>query len=610
MALLLFFAFLSGLVTILAPCIWPLLPIVLSSAASGKGKARPLGITLGIMLSFGFFTLAISFLVNAFHLDQNVLRMIAVVVLGFLGLTLLIPQLTQVLESVVSGLSGKWGQRWQKADSGQARTSFTGGFITGLSLGIVWAPCAGPIFASIAALSVMGHISLELVLITIVYVIGIGIPLFIFALAGQRLLQRSRVLTPYTARIQQVFGLIILLMSLAIYTNYDKVIEAKLLNLFPSYSNALTSFEKSQIVTQQLNSLKGKGSATQQNAAIASDTCQAIPLGSKMPEFTGITKWLNVSGQESKIPLTPFLKGENNQNSNQEISTASLKGKVVLVDFWTYTCINCIRTLPYVTSWYDKYKDKGFVVIGVHTPEFEFEKDTNNVLNAIKQYKIHYPVPQDNNYNTWNAYNNQYWPAEYLFDSNGMLRRAHCGEGEYDQMETAIVSLLKEAGDQAVLPSVMPTNYVLPNQISPETYLGSKRMEYYYPSGSVNNGTQNFTLTNAIPLNSFSYGGQWTIESEDAVSGKNAVLNYHFIADKVYIILRPPQGVANAKVKVLLDGKSIDSSIAGADVHNGIVTVDKDRLYHIVNLGSQTGEHTVQLEFQTPGTQAYTFTFG
>lgn len=607
MVILLFFAFISGLVTILAPCIWPLLPIVLSSAAAGKSRRRPLGITLGIMLSFGFFTLAISFLVNALHLDTNILRLIAVVVLGFLGLSLLIPQLTQILESVVSGLSSTMGSGLQNTNR-----DFVGGFVTGLSLGIVWAPCAGPIFASIAALSIMGHVSLELVAIATAYIIGIGIPLFLFTVAGQHILQKSHLITPYTAKIQQAFGLIILLMSLAIYTNYDKLIEAKLLNAFPSYTNVLTSFEKSQAVTQQLNALKGKSN---QNVQIASDTCQAIPLGSKMPAFTGITKWLNTGKEISDThPLPPNGKAFSispiiEKGTTENLTPADLTGKVVLVDFWTYTCINCIRTLPYVTSWYDKYKDKGLVVIGVHTPEFQFEKETSNVLNAIKQYNIHYPVGQDNAYTVWNAFNNEYWPAEYLFDANGILRRAHCGEGEYDQTEAAIVALLNEAGRSTTL-NPMPTNYNLPGQLSPETYLGSKRMQYYYPSGSLGNSQQTFSLSENIPLNTFSYGGIWTINDEYALSGNDAALAYHFSADNVYIILRPPGGGASATVKIFFDGRPIDQSVAGSDVKNGSIVADRDRLYHVVNLRGTVSEHTIRLEFQTPGTQAYTFTFG
>jgi thiol-disulfide isomerase/thioredoxin len=286
-----------------------------------------------------------------------------------------------------------------------------------------------------------------------------------------------------------------------------------------------------------------------------------------------------------------------------------LKGKVVLVDFWTYTCINCIRTLPHVTSWYDKYKDKGFVVIGVHTPEFQFEHDMGNVQNAIKMYNIHYPVPQDNNYAIWNNYNNQYWPAEYLIDANGNIRRTHFGEGEYDQTEMAIQALLKEKGAKITssldkMPDQTPTM-----QLSPETYLGSNRMEYYFPDQNTGVVNKNFILSDNLSQNTFSLGGNWNITSDNAITGVGAELNYNFSADKVYLVLRPGSA-KNAKVRVFLDGKVVDSSNMGADVQNGVVTIDTDRLYNLIDLKGNGGSHILKIEFEDSGIEAFAFTFG
>ncbi len=570
MILLLGFAFLSGLVTILAPCIWPLLPIVLSSTLSGKGRQRPLGITLGIIFSFALFTLVVSSLVKIFHFDPNILRLFAVIVIGFLGLTMIIPALSGLLESLISRLTGFAGQRFQQGNG------FGAGFVTGVSLGIVWSPCAGPILAAIATLAATGKVTGSVILVTIAYVIGVGIPLFIFAYGGQKLFERMRFVSHYTRRIQQVFGFIMILTALAIYTNYDRYIESQFLNAFPQLNTSFNSFEGNSTIKQQLDTLKGN---------------QPSPTSSTAPDFIGITKWLN---------------------TDKSISIHDLKGKVVLVDFWTYTCINCIRTLPFVTSWYDKYKDKGFVVIGIHTPEFEFEKDTNNVLSAIKQYNINYPVAQDNNYATWQNYSNQYWPAEYLIDATGNVRRTHFGEGEYDQTELAIQELLKEAGQQVNNNLTNMPDQTPKTSISIETYLGSARMHYFYPNDSVANGQQSFTLSNNLPQNSFSFGGIWNITNETAIAGNNATINYNFIASKVFIILRPGTTLATGggKVKVYLDGNIIDSSNAGTDVQNGIVNVDGDRLYNIIDLHGKTENHIVKLEFQTPGIEAYTFTFG
>ena len=577
MIILFFFAFLSGLVTIFAPCIWPILPLVLSSSTGGHKK--PLGITLGIMLSFGLLTLFISYVVKIIPFDTNLLRVFAVIVIAGLGLALIIPKFSEILESYVSRFVGKIG-----VSSGSQRTGFFSGFITGLALGVVWTPCAGPILATIATLAATQSVNLATILTTIFYVVGVGVPLFIFATFGNKIFGKSRLLSKYTGRVQQIFGVVMLLTAFLIATGYDRVLETKLLNYFPSYSNALNALESNAGVKEQLNSLKNSGSVslpTSENSSLFNTNYPA-------PDFTGITKWLN---------------------TDRSISMADLKGKVVLVDFWTYTCINCIRTLPHVTSWYDKYKDKGFVVIGVHTPEFQFEHDSANVENAIKMYNIHYPVPQDNNYATWNNYNNEYWPAEYLIDANGIVRRTHFGEGEYDQTEMAIQELLKETGQKVSSKLDNMPDQTPKTALSPETYLGSNRMQYYYPDGNTGSVSKSFTLSSSLSPNSFSLGGQWNITGETAITGQNAVLSYNFSADKVFLVLRPGSS-KNSKVKVFLDGKTVDSSNAGADVKSGEVTIDSDRLYNLIDLKGNVGSHILELHFEDSGIEAFAFTFG
>lgn len=584
MILLLGFAFLSGLVTILTPCIWPLLPIILSSAIAGKGHQRPLGITLGIMVSFTLFTLAISSLVKVFHIDPNILRLFAVIIIGFLGITMVIPRLSQFTELFISRLTGLFGSAGQSRGNG-----FFAGFISGLSLGIVWSPCAGPILATIATLAATGKVSTDVVLVTVSYVVGVGIPLFIFAYGGQQIITKTRFISSQTGRIQQVFGVIMLLTALAIYTNYDQYVQAQILNAFPQFNTTINNFEKNDTVKQQLDVLKG--SAKQNNTN--QDTTGLFDANSPASDFVGITKWLNLPA------------------GKQALTMKDLKGKVVLVDFWTYTCINCLRTLPFVTRWYEKYKDQGFVVIGVHTPEFQFEHDTNNVLHAIQLYAIHYPVAQDNDYATWNNYNNQYWPAEYLIDADGNVRRTHFGEGKYDQTEMAIQLLLKEAGKKIPGGLInMPDQTPNSRTLSPETYVGSRRMEYYYPTRNTGNGTQNFKLAQNPTTDSFSLGGQWTITDENAITGNNAVLAYHFTASKVFLVLRPGTAGNTATVKVFLDDKPVDTTTAGADVKNGMVTVDSDRLYNLIDLQGTIGNHVLRLEFQNSGIEAFAFTFG
>lgn len=574
MLILLLFAFLAGIVTILSPCILPILPIVLSGSVSGD-KKRPFGIIVGFILSFTIFTLFLATIVRLTDIPSNTLRIIAGVVLLAFGLSLLLPRVQELMEKLFSKLS-------VLGPKTNPHAGFWGGFVIGLTIGIVWTPCVGPILASVIALAATSQVSTATFLITLSYSIGTAIPMFLIMYGGRNLLNKAPWLLKNTSTIQKAFGVLMILFSLAIFTNIDQQIEGYL--AATPYGADLTQIENNSAVINQLNALKG-----QQGSNATIDTSSLFNTSYPAPDFVGITKWLN---------------------TDKPLSIKDLKGKVVLVDFWTYTCINCIRTLPHVTSWYDKYNKDGFVVIGVHTPEFEFEHETANVENAIKQYNIHYPVAQDNNYTTWNNFNNQYWPAEYLIDAQGNVRRTEFGEGEYDQMEMAIQTLLKQTGKKVTnkldtMPDTTPQN-----QISPETYLGSNRMQYYYPSSTLGNGTNTYTLSNSIPQNTYSLGGEWTINGEYATTGKNATLTYNFTAENVYLVLQPSTSNKISTVKVLLDNKPVNTTNAGADVKNGILTIPTDRLYHLIDLHGKTETHLLKLEFQTPGIQTFAFTFG
>lgn len=587
MEVLLLFAFISGLITILAPCIWPLLPIILSSTAVG-GKHKAFGVTLGIMVSFAFFTLTISYVVSVIPFDPNNLRLFAVIIIGFLGLTLILPQLSQLLEGYVSRFSGLFGVGTNRSGLPAGRQGFRGGFITGLALGIVWSPCAGPILATIATLAATKTVNFGIVLVTIVYVIGVGIPLFLFAIGGNAVFTKSRFFSAYTGRLQQVFGAIMILTALAIYTNYDKTLQVKLLDAIPQYSTFLYNLESSDAVKQQLDILKGdKEVEVPKNKPL--DMLTLSNYG-RAPEFAGIEKWLNLPSDLVGLKL------------------ADLRGRVVLIDFWTYTCINCIRTLPHVTAWDRKYRDKGLIVVGVHTPEFEFEKKTENVEDAIKRHNIEYAVAQDNDYATWNAYANRYWPAKYLIDKDGKIRYFHFGEGKYEETEKAIQELLKETGSEVSSETVSMPDQTPRTPLTPETYLGSWRMSYLFPNGSLSDGTYDLTLSEDTPRDRFSLGGSWQIMNKYAVSGRNAALVLNFYAKDVILVMRPNQGIIG-QVRVLLDGKLVDETNAGSDVKNGMVTVDSDREYYLLHL-TDVGNHILRLEFQTLGTETYAFTFG
>lgn len=451
------------------------------------------------------------------------------------------------------------------SEDSKNKSGFTGGVVIGLSLGLVWAPCVGPILASVIALAATSQVNLQTFFITLAYSLGSGIPMLAIMYGGRNLLLKLPILTKNTARIQKVFGVLMILTALMIFFNIDRAFQAYILEKFPQYGTGLTRIEDNSIVKNQLATLK---TSTTPN-----------------PTFQGYTKWLN-----SK-PLT----------------LEELRGKVVLVDFWTYTCINCVRTLPYVTSWYEKYKDKGFVVIGVHTPEFAFEKKSENVLTAMKDFHINYPVVQDNDYNIWNSYQNQYWPAEYLIDAQGNLRDTHFGEGNYAESEKKIQALLKEAGEK-ISPGVVNLSDATPlSAMTPESYLGFNRLERI-TNLVTTTGQQLFDTDPNIPENGISFGGTWDIQPEESVAKRDAELSIHFNADQVYLVMTPTS--SSDQVQVYLDGKIVPSSLAGKDVVNGTIKLDAARLYSLINLHGNNGNHILKLIFKTSGTSVFAFTFG
>ncbi len=560
----------------MAPCIWPLLPIVLSVSYGGS-RSKSLGITLGIVSSFGLLTLSLSYLVSIFKFDPDFLRLGAAIVLGLLGLVLVVPFLSKFLEAQVSRLSGKFASK----NANSQKAGFGSGFLIGFTLGIVWTPCAGPILATIATLAGTRAVNWGIVLTTVVYLAGIAIPLFLFSLGSVRVFSKINFINKYTGRVQQIFGILLIIMAILIFKGWDKTISATLLDKFPSYSNFLTRLETTGGVQKELDQIKNGPS--QEGAGAKS----SLKILGDAPDFVVGGKWLN---------------------TDKPLSIRDLRGKVVLVDFWTYTCINCIRTLPYVTSWYEKYKDKNFVVVGVHTPEFEFEKKADNVSKALVQYKIHYPVVQDNDYKTWSAYRNQYWPAKYLIDASGKIRYSHFGEGQYEETEKNIQALIEEAG-QNVNMQLTPddaSGNLISQRITPETYLGMLRAENFASQPKpIIAGPSDFSAESSLPLHYFAYRGRWNWQDEYAECISNCSLFLHFSAKKVHLVLK---GGDLSKIKVNLDEKAV-GNFGGDDVSNSEVTISGERLYNLVNL-SKVEDHVLRLDFDKPGAQVYAFTFG
>ena len=405
MIALIFFSFLAGVVTVLSPCILPILPILLA-AQVGQGYYRPYGIIVGLISSFTFFTLALTALVRATGISPDFL--LAMVLFGitiFFGLTLLFPWLGDRFAALTSVFSSL-GTAVQE-HSTFAGTGFLSGFILGGALGLIWTPCAGPILATITALVATSAVSINAIIITLVYSLGAALPMFLIMYGGNHIINSTQFLAGYTELIRRVFGALMILGALAIAFHFDVVLQQFAVRYFP-----MITIEDNQTVKKELEELK-MNDRKKTTSLIQGEQESA-------PALVGITDWIN----------TPPL------------SLQQLKGKVVLIDFWTYSCINCVRTLPYIRQWYEAYRNKGLVIIGVHTPEFEFEKNVNNVKAAVKRFEIQYPVALDNNYQTWQNYNNSYWPAHYLIDQEGVIRYKHFGEGNYKETENAIRSLL------------------------------------------------------------------------------------------------------------------------------------------------------------------------
>jgi len=528
MTLLLVFAFLAGIATVLSPCILPVLPAILAGGI-GSGRLRPLGIILGLMLSFNVFTLLLSTLVTAYSLSPEILRYTAIAIMVLLGLVMLFPSWSDYFAKKTSAIA-ELGNRVPTSNG------FWGGFFLGAALGLVWTPCAGPILAAITTLVATQMIGWETVALILTYCLGAAIPLLFIAYGGRRLLA----LTRYTEEIRRGFGVLMILTALAVAFHVDVRLQEWTLRYFPTIN-----WEDNPEVQVQLASLRG---------------ITELPVGAAAPALKGIVSWVN------SPPLT----------------LEQLRGKVVLIDFWTYSCINCIRTFPYLKSWDEKYRDKGLVIIGVHTPEFAFEKDLKNVEEAAQRFGLRYPIALDNDYATWNAYSNRCWPAHYLIDSQGHIRQIHFGEGgAYGETENAIRSLLN-------MPLLVIEDTPKPTQpLSAELYLGSNRSDPARASEIV-------------------LSAGWKQEPEHILSTQEATLTLHFLASHVYLVMSAdtPQ-----KITVQIDGKPLTSAQMTANIQVGFLIVHEPRKYDLVNLEGHYGTHTLTLTVPS-GTSAYAFTFG
>ncbi len=604
MLILIIFAILAGAGTALSPCVLPVLPALLASGGVG-GRRRPLGIVLGLSITFTVAIVGISQVVDGVGLGSDPLRDVAIVVLLVFGLTLLLPDLAARVEAPLSRLA-RLGPR-SRGDG------FRSGLLVGGALGFVYTPCASPILAAVISVSAATG---KTITIALAYAFGSAVVLLALTLGGRRLFDRVRA-AGRGPMLQRALGTIMILTALAISTNLDVNFDQFVAQHIPDV-NLTASLECSSTVTGRLHQISGhqpkfapaNGSSTCGGSAHA---VHAAPANASQASLLADAHGLKALGPAPEFTETEdwFNTGAGSGHSSQPLTLTGLRGRVVLVDFWTYTCINCIRTLPYLKAWDATYRKDGLTIVGVETPEFAFEHDASNVANAIKQFGLRYPVVQDNNMGTWNAYGNQYWPADYLIDSTGQVRYASFGEGDYAQTETAIRALLAEAGHDIGGHS-HPTGVIVPSQeATPETYLGTARAQGFL-SGPVA-GLHDYGAGRWADIQS-----PWpSTTSPSAAPGAPPPSpsprspmpgSTSSSRPRTSTSSLSSAGERPRPVQVLLDGRPISAADAGADVHNGVVTVRGQRLYTLASL-PRNERHRLSLRF-APGVTGYAFTFG
>jgi cytochrome c biogenesis protein CcdA/thiol-disulfide isomerase/thioredoxin len=585
MVLLVLFAFVAGAGTALSPCVLPVLPALLASAGSG-GRRRPLGVIAGLTATFTIAIVALASLVDGVGLPGGTVRTLAVVVLLGFGVALLVPSLAARVEAPLSRLA-RFGPRGR----GQG---FWSGLVVGAGLGFVYAPCAGPILAAVVSVSATQGASGELLAVALGYAAGSALVLLLLSYGGRRLLDRLRAAGRGPV-VQRVLGTVMVATAVAVATDLDVRFQTALADDFPeAIVNPTRALERSDAVEERLADLRGRprfeetGAEAERAAATGRPRTAGLPVLGRAPDFTGNDRWFN----------TP---------ADAPLELAGLRGRVVLVDFWTYTCINCIRTFPYLRAWDARYRKRGLTIVGVHTPEFAFERESDNVREAIAANRLRYPVAQDNEYATWSAWGNQYWPAKYLIDARGRVRYAHFGEGAYEETEAAIRALLAEAGRDRLGPvAEARVETADPELVTPETYLGHERAEGFVP-GPLRPGYGEYEAPAELQPVSFALSGAWYVSSESATAVRDARIEARLTARKVFLVMSS-KGGRPRDVQVLLDGRPVGALEGGEDVRGGRVSVREERLYRLVSL---PGVEDRRLTLRVPaGVTGYAFTFG
>lgn len=564
--------FLGGLITGISPCILPVLPVIFFSggvqgartAASPEQPAvsrwRPYLVILGLVVSFSVFTLLGSLLLALLHLPQDVLRYAGIAVLVLIGVGLIVPRVEQWLEKPFSWIPQR-----------NVGTEHSG-FVLGIALGAVYVPCAGPVLAAISVAGSTGRIGIETVVLTVTFALGAAIPLLIFALAGRGVAERVRSFRKHQKGIRITGGVLMIALAAGLVFNLPQLLQ----RLVPDYTSALQDqFSNSSQVTEALN-LGGIVNSQNKNLSRCRNDASALANCGTAPDITGIQQWFNTPG-------------------DKPVALSQLKGKVVLVDFWAYSCINCQRSIPHVVAWDKAYRSAGLDVIGIHAPEYAFEKVPANVEAGAKGFGITYPVAIDNNLSTWTNYRNRYWPAHYLIDANGVVRNVQFGEGNYASTEKLIRQLLQDAQPGVSLPAATEVRDTTPRagSTTPETYLGTTKVMTFGGSEKYSQQTTSFAFPKTLAANRFALDGAWSLQTQyiqPATATAQVRLNY--TAGEVRVVL-----AGHGTVSYTADGVTKTLNVSG--------TPNSYRL--LKTTGTHTGTVTVTV---ARGVQAYSFTFG
>ncbi|EPY00631.1 cytochrome c biogenesis protein DipZ [Magnetospirillum fulvum] len=574
-------AYLAGGLTILSPCILPVLPFVFAGADRPFLRSG-LPMLVGMALTFAVIA-TLAAVGGGWAVEANETgRWIALALLTLFGLALLLPRLAERITRPLVALGGRLSQAAERGEATGTPPGIAPSILLGIATGLVWAPCAGPILGVILTTAALDGASVQTSLLLAAYAAGAATSLAAALLLGRRVFVAMKRSLGIGEWVRRGLGVAVLAAVAAIGLGLDTGLLSRL------------SLPGAVAIEQRL--LDRLGPAPDMLAAMAAES--SLPVEGTLPSLAGATAWLN------SPPLTPD----------------SLRGKVVLVDFWTYSCINCLRALPYVRAWAEKYHEAGLVVLGIHAPEFAFEKSLSNVTGAVRDLNVSYPVAVDNDYALWRGFNNHYWPAHYVIDREGRIRFHHFGEGGYEHTEQVIRQLLTEAG--RTLPPATTTESIATVGVhapadfaalgSPETYIGHDRAENFRsPGGIVPDLPQSYTAPATLRRNEWALTGEWKIESERAVArSSGATIVFRFHARDLHLVLGPNESGTPVPFRVRLDGAAPGAD-HGLDVDaDGRGTITGRRLYQLIRQTETGRDRTFEIEFLAPGAQAFAFTFG